>query len=114
MKRWCAILIVLVAVFSFAFVPSNASAAVPAGWNVVTITWAGPLFGTAIIMVDAADQSFTNEWLELNPAAANSLLATALTAQSMGAQARIWVADDPHSLAGLTVQTCYSILFSGQ
>lgn len=112
MKKWFAILIILVAVFSFAFVPSNASAAIAGGWHTVTINYAGPLFGKIIVKVDAADQSFTNQWLELNPAMANELLATALTAMSMGAEARVWVANDPHDIAGIETQTAYSVLFS--
>ena len=110
MKKWCAILIILVAVFSFAFVPSNASAAISQGWHVVTIGYAGPLFAVQIIRVDAADGSFTNQWLELNPAMANELLATALTVMSTGKQARIWVKNDPHSLVDIELQTAFSLL----
>ena len=110
MKKWCAILIILVAVFSFAFVPSNASAQVSQGWHTVTIDYAGPLFGVLVIMVDAVDQSFTNQWLELNPTMANELLATALTAMSTGMQARVWIMNDPHTIAGITVYTAYSVL----
>jgi hypothetical protein len=112
MKKLCAILIILVAVFSFAFVPSNASAAIAPGWHTVTIGYAGPLFGVMIIRVDAADGSFTNQWLELNPAMANELLATALTAMSMGAEARVWVANDAHDLVGIELQTAFSLLFT--
>ena len=112
MKRWCAILIVLVAVF--AFVPSNASAQISQGWHTVTIDRAGPLFGAVIIRVDESSGAFTDAWLELNPANSNALLATALTVQSTGEQARIWVMNDPHDIAGITVQTCYSVLFFPQ
>ena len=114
MKKLCAILIILVAVFSFVFVPSNASAAVSQGFHDVNIVFAGPLFGSIVIIVDAVDQSFTGEWLELNPAMANALLATALTLMSTGAQGKVWVMNDPHTIAGLSVQTCFSVLFSSQ
>ena len=111
MKKRCMIFVILVAVFSFSFIPSNAFA-ISQGWHIVTVDYAGPVFGKMVIRVDAVNNSFTDQWLELNSDMDKSLLATALTAMTMGSQARIWVMDDPHNLVGLTVQTCYSILFS--
>lgn len=112
MKKWFVILIVLVAVFSFAFVPSNASAQISQGFHDVNVVYGGPLFSSIVIIVDAVDQSFTGEWLELNPANDKALLATALTLMSAGVPGKVWVYNDPHTLAGLPVQTCMSVLFA--
>jgi len=105
------ILVILVAVFSFAFVPSNASAAITQGWHFVTINYAGPLFNIIVVRVDAVDASFTNQWLELNSDMDKELLATALTAMSQGAQVRVWVASPTRTVVGIELQTVYSILF---
>lgn len=112
MKKWFAILIILVAVFSFAFVPSNASAQISQGFHEVNVTFAGPLFNRIVIIVDAVDQSFTDKWLELNVDNDKALLATALTLMTAGVPGKVWVANDPHTLAGLPVQTCFSVLFA--
>jgi hypothetical protein len=40
----------------------------------------------------------------------NALLATALSGLSMQQPVRIWIKNDPHDLAGITVQTCFSVL----
>jgi len=111
MKRKSLIILFVVAVaLAFTFVPAKSHAAVPLGWSDANIVYAGPLFGKIIIKVDAVNGSFTNQWLELDSAMQNSLLAVALSAISLQQPVRIWVANDPHPLAGLTVQTCYSVL----
>jgi hypothetical protein len=111
MRRKSLIIVLIVtAAISLAFVPVKSHAAVPLGWSDGNIVYAGPLFGKIIINVDAVNGSFANQWLELNPAMQNSLLATALSALSMQQPVRIWVAADPHVIAGITVQTCYSVL----
>jgi hypothetical protein len=111
MKRKSLIILFVVAVaFALTFVPAKSHAAVPQGFSDANIIFAGPLFGKIIIKVDAVNGSYTNQWLELNPEMQNSLLATALSAISLQQSVRIWVANDPHSLAGITVQTCYSVL----
>jgi hypothetical protein len=94
---------------AFTLVPVK-SFAIDQGWHFAKMVYAGPLFGKIIIKVDASDGSFTNQWLELNPAMQNSLLATALSALSLQQPVRIWVANDPHVIAGITVQTCFSVL----
>ncbi len=114
MKRKSLIILLVVAVaFAFTFVPAKSHAAVPLGFSDVTIDYAGPLFGKIIIKVKAVNGSFTNQWLELNPAMQNSLLAVALSAVSLQQPVRIWVANDPHLIAGITVQTCYAVLLIG-
>jgi hypothetical protein len=111
MKRKSLIIVLIVTAAIFlTFVPVKSHAAVPLGFSDANIVYAGPLFGKIIIKVDAVDGSFTNQWLELNPAMQNSLLAVALSAISLQQPVRIWVQNDPHVIAGITVQTCYSIL----
>ena len=109
MKKKAMVLALSLAIaFSVAFVPGKALA-LTQGWHFGTVDYAGPLFGKIIIRVDITDGA-SDQWLELNPAMQNQLLATALTALSTGEQVRIWVSDDPHNLAGITVQTCFSVL----
>jgi hypothetical protein len=110
MKRKSFIILLVVVAMAFTFVPAKTFADVPVGWSVANIVYAGPLFGKIVIKVDAVNGSYTNEWLELNPEMQNSLLATALSGLSLQQPVRIWVANDPHTLAGLRVQTCYSVL----
>jgi hypothetical protein len=111
MRRKSLIILFVVAVaLAFTFVPTKSHALVPVGWSTARIVYAGPLFGKIVIGVTASNGSYTNQWLELNPAMQNSLLATALSALSMQQEVRVWVDDDPNVIAGITVQTCYSIL----
>ena len=111
MKRKSLIIALFLAiVLSLTFVPGKSFAAIAQGWHFAKVVYAGPLFGKIIIKVDASDGSFTNQWLELNAPMQNSLLATSLSALSMQQPVRIWVANDPHNLAGVSVQTCFSVL----
>lgn len=111
MKRKSLMILFVVAVaFAFTFVPAKSHALVPLGFSDANVDYAGPLFGKIIIKVTAVNGSYANQWLELNPAMQNSLLATALSAISLQQPVRIWVQNDPHSLAGITVQTCFSVL----
>jgi hypothetical protein len=111
MKRKSLIIAMIFVIgLSFTFVPTKSLAAIAQGWHFAKVVYAGPLFGKIIIKVDASDGSFTDQWLELNTPMQNSLLATALSALSMQQPVRVWVANDPHILAGVTVQTCFSVL----
>lgn len=110
MKKKMGGIIFVCAIIAFVFVPSNAHADISQGFHNVNITFVGPLFGHTVMVVDAVDGSFTDQWLELDPVNQNMLLATALTAVSLTKPAKIWVMADSHDLVGMTVQTCYSIL----
>lgn len=104
------ILFVVAIALAFTLVPVKSHALVPQGWSDATVVFAGPLFGKIIIKVNAVNGSFVNQWLELNPAMKNPLLAVALSAISLQQPVRIWAANDPNVIAGITVQTCYSLL----
>ena len=108
-KIW-GILLVLAVIISLTFVPTKSNAAIPIGWYSVRIVYAGPLFEKILIQVDAVDGSFSNQWFELNAPMQNPLFASALTALSMQKSASIYVTNDPHYFAGVTVQTCYSLM----
>jgi len=111
MKRKSLIIVLIVtAVIFLAFVPVKSHAAVPLGFSDVNIVSAGPFFGKILIIVDAVDGSFSNQWLVLNPELQNPLLATALSAVSLQQEVRVWVMNDSVPLPGITAQTCYSIL----
>jgi len=111
MKRKSLIILFVVAVtLAFTFVPAKSHAAVPLGFSDVNIVSAGPFFGKILIIVDAVNGSFSNQWLVLNPEMQNSLLATALSAVSLQQEVRVWVMNDSVPLPGITAQTCYSIL----
>ena len=112
MKKKIAILGALFVLCTCVFFTSYASAQISQGFHDVTILYAGPFFDRIIILVNAVDGSFAYQWLELNGGNDKALLATALTAMSMGNPVRAWVMNDPHTVAGLAVQTCYSILFA--
>ena len=109
-RKSVTVVLIVVIALSFTFVPAKSFAAIAQGWHFAKVVYAGPLFGSIIIKVDASDGSFTNQWLELNAPMQNSLLATALSAMSMQQEVRVWVANDPHNIAGVTVQTCFSVL----
>jgi hypothetical protein len=102
--------LILLVALTFTLTPAISDAAIAQGWHFAKVVYAGPLFGKIIIKVDASDGSFTNQWLELNGSMQNSLLATSLSALSMQQPVRVWVANDPHDLAGISVQTCFSVL----
>ena len=111
MKRQSLIIAMVLAIaFSLTFIPTKSFATIAKGWHSATVVFAGPLFDKIIIKVDARDGSFTNQWLELNAPMKNSLLATALSALSMQQPVMVWVANDPHVFAGISVQTCFSVL----
>ena len=111
MKRKSLIIVLFVtfAIF-FAFVPVESHAAITQGFHDVNIVSAGPFFGKIIMIVDAVDGSFKNQWLVLNTVMQNPLLATALSSISLQQEVRVWVMADSVSLPGITAQTCYSIL----
>jgi hypothetical protein len=113
MKRKSLTIVLFVAVaLAFTLTPVK-SFALQGGWHFAKIVYAGPLFDKIIIKVDSSPNNpiqFQNQWLVLNSAMQNSLLATALSGLSMQQPVRIWIANDPSVLAGITVQTCYSVL----
>jgi hypothetical protein len=113
MKRKSLTIVLFVAVaLAFTLTPVK-SYALSQGWHFATIVFAGPLFGSIVIKVDSSPNNpvqFQDQWLVLNPEMQNSLLATALSGLSMQQPVRIWVANDPFVLAGITVQTCFSVL----
>ena len=86
-----------------------ASGTVTQGYHEITIDDVGPLFNGIILKGDAVDGSFENEWFILNPAEANKLLAVALTGISADSKIIIWVSDDPHPFAGVTVRTIFGM-----
>jgi len=108
-RKGLSILLVIAVIISLTFVPTKSNAAIPLGWYTVRIVYAGPLFEKIVLLVDAVDGSFTNQWLELNAPMQNPLFASALTAVSMQKLVGIYVTNDPHYFAGVTVQTCYSL-----
>ena len=108
-RKGLSILLVIAVIISLTFVPTKSNAAIPLGWYTVRIVYAGPLFEKIVLLVDAVDGSFTNQWLELNVPMQNQLFASALTAVSMQKLVGIYVTNDPHYFAGVTVQTCYSL-----
>jgi len=111
MKRKSLIILFVVAVaIAFTFVPAKSHAAMTQGWHTVTIDSAGPFFGKIIMLVDAANGSFTNQWLVFDATMQNSLLATALSAISLQQQARVWVSSTTQALPGITPQICTSVL----
>jgi hypothetical protein len=113
MKRKSLTIVLFMAVaLAFTLTPVK-SYALSQGWHFAKIVFAGPLFDKIIIKVDSSPNNavqFQNQWLVLNTAMQNSLLATALSGLSMQQPVRIWVMNDPFVLAGLNVQTCYSVL----
>ena len=114
MKRKSLTIVLFVAVaLAFTLTPVKSFALVAQGWHFAKIVYAGPLFGDIIIKVDSSPNNpsqFQNEWLVLNREMKNPLLATALSGLSLQQPVRIWVMNDPRTLAGITVQTCYSVL----
>jgi hypothetical protein len=111
MKRKSLMILFIVTVaFAFTFVPAKSHAAITQGFHDVNIVSAGPFFGKIIMIVDATNGSFKNQWLILDAEMQNSLLATALSGISLQQEVRVWVMADSVSLPGITAQTCYSIL----
>ena len=111
MKKF-SILAGLLFLFTVVFCISNASAQISQDFHYVTIHEAGPFFDKTIILVSATDGSFAYKWLELSSTNDKAMLATALTAISNGSTVRVWVMNDLHTLAGLSVQTAYSVLIA--
>jgi hypothetical protein len=101
-------LLLILAVATFAFAPVNADA-VDQGFYSVNIKFVGPMFGETLMMVDAADGSFTSLWLKLDSANQNMLLATALTAVSLNKPVKIWVLTGTQNFAGVSCQICYAV-----
>ena len=109
MKKKIGRLLFIFAIFTFAFVPLNANADISQGFHTVNIKFLGPMFGETLMMVEAVDASFTNQWLQIDSANQNMLLATALTSVSLNQPVKIWVDNDTHDFVGMSVQTCYSV-----
>jgi hypothetical protein len=111
MKRKSLMILFIVTVaFAFTFVPAKSHAAITQGFHDVNIVSAGPFFGKIIMIVDATNGSFKNQWLILDAEMQNSLLATALSGISLQQEVRVWVMADSVPLPGIIAQTCYSIL----
>lgn len=110
MKKKIGGLVFLLTIFAFVLVPLNANADISQGFHTVNVKCIGPLFGKTIVLVDAVDGSFTDQWLEIDPTNQNPLLATILTAVSLNKPVRVWILSGTYDLVGLTVQTCYSVL----
>jgi hypothetical protein len=103
------ILLYIIAAFFIFFGVSFASGTVTQGYHEITIDDVGPLFSEIILKGDAVDGSFENEWFILNKTEANKLLAVALTGMSADSKIIIWVSDDPHPFAGITVRTIFGM-----
>ena len=112
MKKKIAIMGALFVLCTCVFFTSYASAQISQGFHDVTILYAGPFFDRQIVLVNAVDGSFSYQGLEMNGGNDKSLQGTALTARSMGHPVRAWVMNDPHTVAGIPVQTCFSILLA--
>ena len=108
-NRW-ALILLLISIFTLILLSSNSNASIPQGWYVTNIVFVGPFFDNIIMMVDAADGSFTGQYFVFNPSMKNQLFASALTAVSIQKSVSVYVADDPHVINGTPVQTCFSLI----
>jgi hypothetical protein len=111
MKRKSVIIMFVVAIaLAFTAVPAKSFAEINAGWHDVTIDYGGPFFDQVLIRVNSTPtnpQAFVGQWLKLNPSTQNQLLATALSAISMGSPVTIWVyAYDQQPTGGFEAQRC--------
>jgi len=83
-----------------------------AGWYTCKLTGAGIGFGgaTYVVVTDAATSpAFSNVWAILDPAYANQMLATALTAISNGTNAQMYFDTSGVPVDYVTVRTLYMV-----
>lgn len=85
------ILVALIAVVVMGVCADKAEAATATqGFHNCQIVYAGSFFGKATLGLTSSDWTGT-VWVDLDPATEKSLLATALTARSLGATVSCWI-----------------------
>lgn len=86
-------------VFLFAFLmfQSNLYADVDGGWATCEVERVGQGVGVGYIWLTRTDNEWADIRFKFNPDANNQLLATALTAISLGNNVRVYIEDDPTS-----------------